>query len=414
MKKTIALFAVLLLLLPVFLPAPVAAAAGVFELTEGNPAGESIDVRFSVSNELSSGQDDAEIRSLKRQDLDNGCVRFTMDYTLPDGLSVFLFNPPDGNVIRRGGTEPVSGSGTLQFDLSPEELSSVEEIAMSFGTDDSNRLFVFFRLSDEPAREAATGGPDRQIELTDGQPVGDPYEIVFDTSDELGEVSGEAAIRSFSCQLLDNDCYRLTMDYSMPEGLSVFIFNPPDGDIIRMAGTEPTPSGNGSLQFDISAADLLCARELAVSFNKPGTNQSYFTFLRIDNNAFLQSRDFFNLTRGKPVGEEQPVSFYISNELAEDRDIPVIHSITYQELDNEHVRLRVDYTMPEGLDVMIFDAPDYRIRMGSENKTGSGRNTLLADIKRSDLKMIRFELMIVFGYEGKDTNYFVYLNRFIK
>ena len=70
--------------------------------------------------------------------------------------------------------------------------------------------------------------------------------------------------------------------------------------------------------------------------------------------------------------------------------------------------------MPEGLDVMIFDAPDYRIRMGSENKTGSGRNTLLADIKRSDLKMIRFELMIVFGYEGKDTNYFVYLNRFIK
>ncbi len=116
-------------------------------LSEGNPVGEPITIRYTITNELASGT--ATIHSYTAQKLDNGYVRFTVEYTVPEGLNIFVFNPPNGDLLAMSGSSRTTGErSTLVFELSDTDIAAITDgVNINFYTGDKNRCFVFFQIS---------------------------------------------------------------------------------------------------------------------------------------------------------------------------------------------------------------------------------------------------------------------------
>ena len=99
--------------------------------------------------------DDKELRSgsitvhnAVMEPLNNGYTRFTVRYTMPRRLSVFIFNAPEADVVRidsecPGSTEPRD----LVFEIRSDILPGVDLLAISFYQSDEDRCFVLLDLS---------------------------------------------------------------------------------------------------------------------------------------------------------------------------------------------------------------------------------------------------------------------------
>lgn len=111
------------------------------KLTDGAPVGESRTVQTSSNNMLKEGS--FTVHSCVLQPLNNGCVRYTLEYTAPKGLNISVFSPPDGELFMQLDNSGTSGSrDVLVFDLKEEDASQTS-ISISFYQSDDNRFFVF-------------------------------------------------------------------------------------------------------------------------------------------------------------------------------------------------------------------------------------------------------------------------------
>ena len=111
------------------------------KLTDGTPAGESRAVQTTTNNMLKEGS--FTVHSCALQPLDNGCVRYTLEYTAPKGLNISVFSPPNGELFMQMDNSGTSGSrDALVFDLKAEDASQTS-ISISFYQSDDNRFFVF-------------------------------------------------------------------------------------------------------------------------------------------------------------------------------------------------------------------------------------------------------------------------------
>lgn len=113
-----------------------------FVLTEGAPVGSAKALRWSTKNRLQSGS--YTIHSYTAQPLDNGYIRFTIEYTAPKGMRVAAFNPPNGDIFKLFGTNTNDKRESQSFDLKADDVHTVESIAISFSFSDNDRFFVFF------------------------------------------------------------------------------------------------------------------------------------------------------------------------------------------------------------------------------------------------------------------------------
>jgi len=112
-------------------------------LTDGMPAGEPVGLDYKERPELSSGT--GTIHGFTSQSLDNGYTRFTLDYTMPKGMRIFVFDPPNGEKIGLRDDSGTSGSrSTLVFDVETALLSDteIENLTVNFYTSDDNRFLV--------------------------------------------------------------------------------------------------------------------------------------------------------------------------------------------------------------------------------------------------------------------------------
>lgn len=101
----------------------------MFELTSGTPNGAEQNINYTINDNMPDGHDIISIHSYTYQELDNGYLRFTMDYTMPAGLSVYVFNPPEGDLIGLWGSGTTSQDrSTLQFDIPADDLLSAGEL----------------------------------------------------------------------------------------------------------------------------------------------------------------------------------------------------------------------------------------------------------------------------------------------
>ena len=113
--------------------------------SDGNPAGSPRNVRYSVLDHPNTCG--LEVLSFTEQDLDNGQVRYTLRFTANAGLNIFVFNPPNGDLIGlpfRGpsGPEPME----LVYDIDPAEYPKLKEITISFYYSDDDRIFLYYRM----------------------------------------------------------------------------------------------------------------------------------------------------------------------------------------------------------------------------------------------------------------------------
>lgn len=94
--------------------------------TSGTPVGEAKTISPWVSSNLT-------LHSLTAQLLDNGYVRYTLDYTAPQGRYISFFNPPQGDVFMYVSETATTGQrGTHIVDVKLEANNSVESISIKF------------------------------------------------------------------------------------------------------------------------------------------------------------------------------------------------------------------------------------------------------------------------------------------
>lgn len=94
--------------------------------TSGTPVGEAKTISPWVSGNLT-------LHSLTAQLLDNGYVRYTLDYTAPQGRYISFFNPPQGDVFMYVTGTPTTGQrGTHTVDVKLEANNSIESISIKF------------------------------------------------------------------------------------------------------------------------------------------------------------------------------------------------------------------------------------------------------------------------------------------
>ena len=94
-----------------------------------------------MNNRLKEGT--VKVHSCTVQLLDNGYVRYTLDYTAPKNLFISVFSPPNGDLFMQIDNSGTTGNrDTLIFDLTVEDASATE-ITINFYYEDNGRCFVF-------------------------------------------------------------------------------------------------------------------------------------------------------------------------------------------------------------------------------------------------------------------------------
>jgi hypothetical protein len=111
-------------------------------ITNGKPVGTSVNIKYSGGDGLKTGT--LEIHSFTTQALDNGYIRFSMEFTATKGMNIFVFNTPHADVVAYSGGITNGEKKTLVFDIPAETLQSVIEFAISFAYSDDDRTFIFF------------------------------------------------------------------------------------------------------------------------------------------------------------------------------------------------------------------------------------------------------------------------------
>ena len=107
---------------------------------ESRAPGGAISISFGTRNGLPAGTA-AGINGITAEPLEGGAVRFTVDYSFPEGMNISVFDPPDGDRFMLFFS--TDESGELVFELSGETLASTHEITLNFYNDDG-QFFAFF------------------------------------------------------------------------------------------------------------------------------------------------------------------------------------------------------------------------------------------------------------------------------
>ncbi len=113
------------------------------QVTDGTPTGKQRNIKPQLTKMLKSG--DAAVHSVTAEKLDNGYIRFTVEFTVREGLNVLVFNPPDGDRFRISGGPTTGERETLIFDLNAEDMDGIEGITINMYTGDDDRCFIYFR-----------------------------------------------------------------------------------------------------------------------------------------------------------------------------------------------------------------------------------------------------------------------------
>ncbi len=104
-----------------------------FKLTDGKPVGKTKKISYDIKNKLTDNKT-GTIHSFTAQPLDNGYMRFSIEYSVPENMEISVFNKPKGNFIafRSDEQKTPKDKGRFEFDLSNESLAKVSEICVRF------------------------------------------------------------------------------------------------------------------------------------------------------------------------------------------------------------------------------------------------------------------------------------------
>ena len=106
-------------------------------ITNGVPTGKESEPTYSTEGNI-------VVHSLTKQMLDNGCIRFTLDCTVPKNRYISFFDPPNGDTFAYIIEELTTGERqTYIFDVKQEEVKKVSHITLNFYSEERNDwLFI--------------------------------------------------------------------------------------------------------------------------------------------------------------------------------------------------------------------------------------------------------------------------------
>ena len=100
--------------------------------------------------------------------------------------------------------------------------------------------------------------------LSDGYPIGGPYELRYSVENEMK--SGKVEVHYLTVQKLNNDYLRFTFSYNAPAGYGISAFSPPNGQFFMVLPKGSTSSGEDIIQFEIHEDDLNASNYLTIKF----------------------------------------------------------------------------------------------------------------------------------------------------
>ena len=91
------------------------------------------EINYDIKNKLADNKT-GTIHSFTAQQLDNGYMRFYVEYSVPENMGISVFNKPKGNFIAFHNDEQKTpkDKGKLEFDVSSEKLAKVSDICVRF------------------------------------------------------------------------------------------------------------------------------------------------------------------------------------------------------------------------------------------------------------------------------------------
>ena len=110
-------------------------------LTDGKPVGEPMDILWSDENNLKSGE--VNVHGCSAQKLDNGYIRFTIDFTARAGMPISIFDPPNGEHFKMIVPTTSGERENITYDVKAEDVQGV--ITMRFNFDDTDYFVMSFQ-----------------------------------------------------------------------------------------------------------------------------------------------------------------------------------------------------------------------------------------------------------------------------
>lgn len=262
----------------------------LYNITEGTPVGEQVNLDFSIVR-ANHNETRGTIHSLTCQNLNNNMVRFVLQFSVPEGLNINIYNDYNGEVLLY--VTPYKcifpEIGSFTFDVSIYALNSLTAINVVFR--DYNQIYgsdsYFLGVYFEPNERNSFS-----YNLTDGNPIGNPMDLEYYSSfANPNETRG--TIHSLTRQSLDNNHTRFVLQYTVPEGLRYNIFNPPNGDILLYVSPyEVTCSKKSTLVFDVSNTALEKMPSITIVFRDYKQlygDSSFYFMLNFDPNKIKLS-----------------------------------------------------------------------------------------------------------------------------
>ncbi len=211
-------------------------------------------VRFIKSNELQKGT--GNVYSLQMRRMADGGAHFIVDYIMPKGMNIYVFSPPNGEVfssrIRGRTTEERS---RLEFDLTERDMLMSDFCTVNFYTSDKNKYYISF-------------------DLTSWRPAAE--EVKFSQSDDT--TTGTGKIHGYKAWRMKNGSVHFALDYTMPKGMNISIFSPPNGYAFMYLPRKRTEEKRNVLEFDLTEADLLASDECTIKFFTGNGTRAYWVF----------------------------------------------------------------------------------------------------------------------------------------
>ena len=118
-------------------------------ITDGSPVGPVKEVLLEKEDRIFKSDKDAISCSCTEQELDNGCVRYTVLYTVPMEYKLVVRATPDASLLSLYDKERTGNTQEFQFDVEKSVIEQSESIFFNFYKAGNDRLFYVINLKPE-------------------------------------------------------------------------------------------------------------------------------------------------------------------------------------------------------------------------------------------------------------------------
>lgn len=341
-----------------------------------------VDITAALSDDLTEGS--VEIHSYEALRQSDGTIRYRVEFTATEGMTVILMDLPGGENLNSPWPQAVSGQRQeLVFSLTEADALTLPRIALIF---DGGRFRLDLTHPWAPSEEAST------VQVT-GQAEGIPQEpgTAIGWQSESQMKTGTVTVHGCQVWTLENGSKLYALDYTAPVGMTVQAFDPPNGERLNVRREESTSGQRETFLFEANVDPI------TVSIQDAGLTEGYYVFL----NGHTLPITVTDSAAGEAADAEISTSSHLQGSTVE------IHSFVTAPLANGGVRHTMDYTAPAGMSLRIGDPPDAAsFCYTASEKTDGTRQTLTFDITGEEAASIPF-LQVLFYFEDRDQQFFV-------